>query len=99
MRSFFDLHVTETAPKVRCPVLVVHARDDRRVPFEEGRLLASLIPGARLLTLETRNHILLENEPAFRQFFDEMRGFVAPKPAASPRNFLGLTARETEILE
>lgn len=99
MRSFFHLDVTEAAPRVRCPVLVVHARNDRRVPFEEGRLLAGLIPGARLLTLETTNHILLENEPAFRQFFDEMHAFVTSQRAASHAEFSALTAREAEILE
>jgi DNA-binding NarL/FixJ family response regulator len=82
---------------VRCPVLVVHAKHDRRVPFEEGRLLAGLIPGARLLTLETSNHILLEQEPAFRQFFDEMRAFVSPSAGAG--SFAELTPREGEILE
>jgi len=99
MRSFFDLDVCDTAPRVRCPVLVVHPRDDRRVPFEEGRLLAGLIPGARLLTLETSNHILLENEPAFRQFFDGMRAFVSPERATRNEAIAGLTPRETEVLE
>jgi pimeloyl-ACP methyl ester carboxylesterase/DNA-binding CsgD family transcriptional regulator len=99
MRSFFDLDVTQTAPRISCPVLVVHSRDDRRVPFEEGRLLAALIPGARLLSLDTGNHILLEKEPAFRQFFDEMRAFVAPELAASRSMFTSLTTREAEILE
>jgi pimeloyl-ACP methyl ester carboxylesterase/DNA-binding CsgD family transcriptional regulator len=99
MRSFFELDVTASAPRLTCPVLVIHAREDRRVPFEEGRLLAGLIPGARLLTLETRNHILLETEPAFRQFFDEMRAFVTPAQAGALGHFAQLTAREGEILE
>ena len=36
-----------------------------RVPFEEGRSIATLIPGARFVPLESDNHILLEHEPAF----------------------------------
>ena len=85
--------------RVRLPGHRCAPRDDRRVPFEEGRLLAGLIPGARLLTLETSNHILLENEPAFRQFFDGMRAFVSPERATRNEAIAGLTPRETEVLE
>jgi class 3 adenylate cyclase len=76
MRGFFRINVREAAPRVTCPTLVLHARGDRRAPFEEGRTLASLIPGARLVPLETENHILLAHEPAFRQFFKELHAFV-----------------------
>jgi len=73
---------------------------DRRVPFEEGRLLAGLVPGARLVTLETQNHILLPQEPAFRQFFDELEAFVPRPPGARKGGaFSQLTAREAEVLE
>src|SRR5581483_8735217 len=68
VRSFYSIDVSDAAPRVRCPTLVVHARGDRRVPFEEGRLLASMIPGAQFVPLETANHILLADEPAFRTF-------------------------------
>jgi hypothetical protein len=46
------------------------------VPFEEGRLLASAIPGARLVPLESDNHVLLEHEPAWHRFLSEVDGFV-----------------------
>jgi class 3 adenylate cyclase/pimeloyl-ACP methyl ester carboxylesterase len=76
IRAFFMIDVRASAPRVECPTLLLHGRGDRRVPFEEGRILASLIPGARLVTLETENHILLAHEPAFRHFFEELRAFV-----------------------
>jgi pimeloyl-ACP methyl ester carboxylesterase/DNA-binding CsgD family transcriptional regulator len=95
IRSFFAIDVTQSAPRVQCPTLVIHGRGDRRVPFEEGRDLASRIPGARFVPLETANHILLSHEPAFAQFFEELRAFL---PAAGS-NLSGLTAREGEILE
>ncbi len=76
IRTFFNVEVSALAPQVRCPTLLVHAREDRRSPLEEGRILASLIPGARLVTLETANHILLDHEPAFRRFFDLAHAFV-----------------------
>jgi len=46
-------------------------------PFDEGRLLASLIPNAQLIPLETRNHILLPIDPAFTVFFAALREFLA----------------------
>ena len=76
MRGFFMIDVGESAPRVPCPTLVLHGRGDRRAPFEEGRILASLIPGARLVPLATENHILLAHEPAFRQFLKELYAFV-----------------------
>jgi pimeloyl-ACP methyl ester carboxylesterase/DNA-binding CsgD family transcriptional regulator len=100
IRAFFNIDVREVAPRVACPTLLLHGRDDRRAPFEEGRILASLIPGARLIPLETENHILLAHEPAFRQFFKELEAFI---PRAANRShaaeFSELTAREAEILE
>jgi class 3 adenylate cyclase/pimeloyl-ACP methyl ester carboxylesterase len=86
MRGFFMIDVTEAAPRVTCPTLVLQARGDRRAPFEEGRILASLIPGARLVPLETENHILLAPEPAFRQFFTELNGFVPRGPESEYRD-------------
>ena len=100
LRSMFSIDVREPASRVRCPTLVLHPRGDRRVPFEEGRLFASLVPGARFVPLETENHIPLAQEPAFRQFFDELDAFV-PRPAGEGRvgSFPQLTAREAEVLE
>src|SRR4030095_1455996 len=66
MRIFDQIDVTDLAPKVTCPTLVLHPQGDARVPFAEGRLVASLIAGARFVPLDSRNHILLEHEPAWR---------------------------------
>lgn len=83
LNMVFNIDVCEAAPRVRCPALVLHARGDLRAPIEEGRVMASEIAGARLVVLESRNHALLEQEPAFRRFFDELRAFV-PRQAAAP---------------
>jgi pimeloyl-ACP methyl ester carboxylesterase/DNA-binding CsgD family transcriptional regulator len=99
--SFGPIDVTALAPLVRCPTLVTHARQDARVPFEEGRLIASLIPGARFLPLDGGNHILLEREPAFARLFAAVREFLEADDAAHRRAaaFPDLTTREREILE
>lgn len=76
IRCFFNIDIRERAHLVKCPALFLHATRDRRAPFEEGRIAASLIPGARLVPLETDNHILLESEPSFAKFFEELRAFV-----------------------
>jgi pimeloyl-ACP methyl ester carboxylesterase/DNA-binding CsgD family transcriptional regulator len=97
LRTMWELDVSKSLPEVRSPTLVVHARGDLRCPFEQGRAIASTIPQARFVPLESQNHILLEHEPAFRQFFDELNAFV---PGSGERGrFLTLTPREAQILE
>ena len=95
------LDVESLAPKVACPTLVLHARGDARVPFEEGRRMASLIPGARFVPLDGRNHILVENEPAWGQLVAELRAFLpeAAERDELPKPFAELSVREAEILE
>ncbi|MFM9888393.1 MAG: alpha/beta fold hydrolase [Burkholderiales bacterium] len=105
LREVGTLDVTSLAPNVRCPTLVLHARADARVPFAEGRMLAALIPGARFIPLESRNHVLLDNEPAWTAFAEELRAFLPPTPrplmnhGALPMPFAQLSPRERELLE
>jgi pimeloyl-ACP methyl ester carboxylesterase len=73
-----EVDVTSLLPQVRVPTLVLHARHDARVPFESGRRLAAGIPGARLVALESENHVLQESEPAFARFLEETRAFLQP---------------------
>jgi pimeloyl-ACP methyl ester carboxylesterase/DNA-binding CsgD family transcriptional regulator len=99
MQAFAGIDVQDAALRVACPTLVLHAKGDRRVPFEEGRRLAGLIPGASLTTLESGNHVLLKTEPAFAQFFEELHAFVPRKAPAANGAFGQLTVREREVLE
>lgn len=71
------IDVVGLAPLVKAPTLVLHARDDHRPPFEQGRLLASLIPDSRFVALDSSNHILLEDEPAWPVFMAELEAFLA----------------------
>ena len=97
-RAFRDIDVTMLAPEVSCPTLVLHSTHDVRVPFEEGRLLASLIPGARFAPIESRNHLLLENEPGWRRWLEEVRAFL-PAGSEGGSVFAALTARERDLVE
>jgi serine/threonine protein kinase/pimeloyl-ACP methyl ester carboxylesterase len=74
--AFYGLDVRALAPQVRAPTLVLHGTGDMRVPFAEGRLLASLIPGARFVPIESRNHLILESEPGWPRFITEVRSFL-----------------------
>jgi hypothetical protein len=51
----------------------MHSRDDARVPFDQGRQLAAGIAGARFVPLPSQNHLILEGEPAFPKFLQEIR--------------------------
>lgn len=99
--SWSEIDVTDLARQIRCPTLVLHARGDVRAPFEEGRLIAGLVPGARFVPLESRNHVLLEGEPALAQLFAEMHAFLRDggDAATGATAFPDLTPREREILD
>jgi pimeloyl-ACP methyl ester carboxylesterase/DNA-binding CsgD family transcriptional regulator len=101
-RRINSMHdVRDVARGLEVPALVLHARDDAVAPFEEGRLLAALIPGAQFVPLDGRNHILLEGEPAWEQFLTAVRGFLAslPRPeVTSPVPSVPLSSRELDVL-
>jgi pimeloyl-ACP methyl ester carboxylesterase/DNA-binding CsgD family transcriptional regulator len=99
MRAFFSIDVREAAQRVRCPTLLLHGRGDVRCPFEEGRLLAGLIPDARLVALETKNHVLLWDEPAFRELVEQKRAFLPGDARPDDARIAGLSERELDVLE
>jgi pimeloyl-ACP methyl ester carboxylesterase len=101
IREFAWVDVQEAARAVRCPTLVLHATRDVVVPFEEGRLMAGLIPGARFVSLDGVNHVLLPHEPAWARFASEFHAFVPQGSAnvAANGSLDELTVREREILE
>lgn len=77
---FAHLDVSALAPHVRCPTLILHARDDLRVPRSQAQELAALIPGSELRFLESGNHILMAGEPAWPVFLAEVDRFLAVRP-------------------
>jgi pimeloyl-ACP methyl ester carboxylesterase/DNA-binding CsgD family transcriptional regulator len=96
--TFSSIDVRELAPQVSVPTLVVHVRGDARVPIDEGRLLATLIPNAELVTVEGRNHVLLPGDAAFDQVSDAIERFLSTAPSARPLPG-PLTRREQDVLE
>lgn len=92
------IDATACLASVRCPTLVLHCKRDAIAPFEEGRLIASSIPNARLESLDSRNHVPLKGEPAFERMIELIAEFLAPAASATA-GFAALTARERETLE
>jgi pimeloyl-ACP methyl ester carboxylesterase/DNA-binding CsgD family transcriptional regulator len=84
--------------ELRGPTLVMHARDDEVIPVAEGRLMASGIPGAEFVELDSRNHILLESEKAWPRFQEAALAFLKPGETASHSAFAALSARERQVL-
>jgi len=72
-----EIDIRHLLPQIKIPTLVLHGRGDQVVPFEEGRILAAEIPGARFVPLESRNHVLLETEPAWERMLEATRAFLA----------------------
>jgi len=72
-----EFNLLDVLPGIVTPTLVLHCRDDVGTPFEQGRLIASRIPGARFVALEGRNQILLERDPAWATFVSEVRRFLS----------------------
>jgi pimeloyl-ACP methyl ester carboxylesterase/DNA-binding winged helix-turn-helix (wHTH) protein len=71
-----DLDVRAYLPRIRVPTLVVHSRGDSVVPMKDGIELAAGIDGARFVPLDSDNHVLLEAEPAWARFEQELTGFL-----------------------
>ncbi len=101
LRVLHESDITPIAPRVRCPTLVLHPTQNFRIPFEEGRALASIIPKARFVPLESRNFIMLEQEPAWSAFVRELEVFLEESPLSGDVELdVGeLTERERQILE
>ncbi|WP_204808489.1 alpha/beta fold hydrolase [Mycobacterium riyadhense] len=94
----YGVDVSDLAPTITVPTLVLHSRDDAVVAFDEGRNLASWIPGAKFVPLDSANHILLENEPAWTEFRAQLRAFLPARRSAPPLDRGLFTDREIEVL-
>lgn len=73
---FGTIDVSHLLGDVAAPTLVLHARDDVEIPVENGREFAVGIPGARFVSLDSRNHILMQDEPAFETLIDYVQSFL-----------------------
>jgi pimeloyl-ACP methyl ester carboxylesterase/DNA-binding CsgD family transcriptional regulator len=95
LRMFVEIDVADELAAVQCPTLVMHSRGDCRIPFEEARFIAARIPNARLVSLDTDQHVPLVGEPAFEVAMAEIDAFL---PHGAPA-LDGFTARDRDIVD
>ena len=100
----WNTDVREAAQKIKCPVLIVHPERDLASPIEQGRMLASLIPDCRFVQLDSENHMLLADEPAWARLYAALHDFLAESTtehAPCPKRLAldTLTPRERAVLE
>jgi pimeloyl-ACP methyl ester carboxylesterase len=76
MRACDAINVRDVLPKVKTPTIVFHCDKDKIAPMDEGRILATEIPGARFVPLVSGNHILMAEEPAWKIFREEVGAFL-----------------------
>ena len=72
-----NIDIRDLLDQVSVPTLVLHCRDDGIIPFEKGRRMAAMIPDAKFVALEGQNHLILEDEPAWPRFKEEVSAFLA----------------------
>ena len=94
-----ELDVTDLLPRVTTEALVMHGTGDRAVPFEEGRLIATLLPHAQLIPLDSINHILLADEPAWPEFLAQVHAFLGEPAAPPPSELPEFSNRELDVLQ
>ena len=98
LRARAETDISAVVSRVRAPTLILHARNDMVVPIAEGRFLATEIPGAQFVELDSRNHVLLENEPAWARFQEAVLEFTGQAAAERGEAFRELSPRERETL-
>ncbi|WP_145963809.1 alpha/beta fold hydrolase [Bradyrhizobium algeriense] len=71
-----DIDILDLLPKVSAPTVVLHCRHDNAAPFDEGRRIATSIPNAKFVILDSENHVPIPGEPAWSKFIGEVETFL-----------------------
>lgn len=93
--------ITDEIPRIAAPTLVLQAIGDRAAPFSNAPRVAAQIPAARLVPLDSRNHILLAGEPAWTVLLREVDTFLESDRSESENSSVAvehLSQREVEVL-
>ena len=76
LNAFADIDISDLAPHVTVPTLILSARREPDNVFEQSRVLAALIPGSRLVPLDSANHLRPAGDPAWKHFVAEVDAFL-----------------------
>jgi pimeloyl-ACP methyl ester carboxylesterase/DNA-binding CsgD family transcriptional regulator len=96
-----EVDIVADLPRITAPTLILQAIGDRSTTFDNAVSVSGLIPGARLVAMDSRNHILLADEPAWATFMTEVRAFVEPdrhRWASDDPSTDSLSPRERDVL-
>ena len=97
LREMFNIDVKDAARKLACPAIVFHARNEQLILFDQGRKLATLIPGSRFVPVDSVNHLPFSDEPCWPGIVREMRAFLGYQVGtATPAP--KLTGRQVDVL-
>jgi len=100
IREFDQIDVSQLLGQVRCPVLVLHATGDLRVPFDEGRFIAGSIAGANFVPVNSDCHLMLAQDPSWPRWMQVVNEFLGAGEAATIDPYIAkITARERQVLE
>jgi pimeloyl-ACP methyl ester carboxylesterase/DNA-binding CsgD family transcriptional regulator len=105
-RTFDLIDVREQAMTIKARTMVVHAKHDAGVFLEEERQVAAHIPGARFAILYSKNHVLMQIEPAWHYFWSEFYRFLGVdvettnniEASVTDKFWSALSARERDVL-
>jgi pimeloyl-ACP methyl ester carboxylesterase/DNA-binding CsgD family transcriptional regulator len=97
-----SVNIAADIPRITAPTLILQATGDRANSFDNAVSVSRLIPDSRLVTMDSRNHILLADEPAWATFVEEVAAFLEPERqrwAGSELPLDALSPREREVLD
>jgi pimeloyl-ACP methyl ester carboxylesterase/DNA-binding CsgD family transcriptional regulator len=97
----FSIDIQPELHRISAPTLVLHAVEDHALDFSNAIEVTDLIPDARLVALDSRNHILLADEPAWPTFLSELEAFLEQRPVDQPGRLPlveALSPREVDVL-
>lgn len=80
-RANMEIDIRDILPSIRVPTLILHAVGDRTLEIGHGRYLASRIPGAQLIEIDSGDHLpWLEGSDAILKNIEEfLTGASAPE--------------------
>jgi len=104
LEAYGEVDIRRRLADVTVPTLVLHCRHDACIRSSWAASWRRH-SGARFIELDSRNHVLLENEPAWPRFCEAVDEFVGVRAQAATRVARrapwssGTDTRERRILE
>ena len=90
-----EIDIRDILPSIRVPTLVLHRRHDRCLKVEEGRYVASRIPGAVFVELPGEDHLPFVGDQDL--LLDEIERFVTGAPARTPLDLVLATILHARV--